>query len=231
MMHRELHRSQRGGWLRAGVLGANDGLLSTSSLIVAMVGAGAATHTVLITGLSGLLAGALSMAAGEYVSVSSQADAETADTEKERGELTNQPDAELLELTTIYEKRGLSPELAAQVAHELTAHDPLSAHLRDELGIHELTKARPPQAAAASAASFVLGALPPVLLIALLNDSGLAAAVVIMTLLILGILGALAAKLGGASQLRGTVRMMIWGAIAMGSTYAIGMWFESLAAG
>ncbi len=231
MMHRELHRSQRGGWLRAGVLGANDGLLSTSSLIVAMVGAGAATHTVLITGLSGLLAGALSMAAGEYVSVSSQADAETADTEKERGELTNQPDAELLELTTIYETRGLSPQLAAQVARELTAHDPLSAHLRDELGIHELTKARPLQAAAASAASFVLGALPPVLLIALLNDSGLATAVVIMTLLILGILGALAAKLGGASQLRATVRMMIWGAIAMGSTYAIGMWFESLAAG
>lgn len=176
MIHREFHRSQRGGWLRAGVLGANDGLLSTSSLIVAMVGAGAATHTVLITGLSGLLAGALSMAAGEYVSVSSQADAEKADTEKERGELAKQPDAELLELTTIYEKRGLSRQLAAEVARELTAHDPLSAHLRDELGMHELTKARPLQAAVASAASFVLGALPPVLMVALLNHSGLAAA-------------------------------------------------------
>lgn len=229
MIHREFHRSQRGGWLRAGVLGANDGLLSTSSLIVAMVGAGAATHTVLITGLSGLLAGALSMAAGEYVSVSSQADAEKADTEKERGELAKQPDAELLELTTIYEKRGLSRRLAAEVARELTAHDPLSAHLRDELGIHELTKARPLQAAVASAASFVLGALPPVLMVALLNHSGLAAAIVLMTLVILGILGALAAKLGGASRLRGTLRVVIWGAMAMGSTYAIGTWFESLA--
>ena len=228
MIHREFHRSQRGGWLRAGVLGANDGLLSTSSLIVAMVGAGAAPHTVLITGLSGLLAGALSMAAGEYVSVSSQADAETADTEKERGELTNQPDAELLELTTIYEKRGLSPELAAQVARELTAHDPLSAHLRDELGIHELTKARPLQAAAASATSFVLGALPPVLLVPFLTHGSLAAAVVTLTLVILGFLGAIAAKLGGASPLRGTARVMIWGAIAMGSTYAIGVWFETL---
>lgn len=230
MIHREFHRSQRGGWLRAGVLGANDGLLSTSSLIVAMVGAGAATQTVLITGLSGLLAGALSMAAGEYVSVSSQADAEKADTEKERSELATQPHAELIELTTIYEKRGLSHLLATEVARELTSHDPLAAHLRDELGIHELTKARPLQAALASAASFVLGALPPVLLVAFLTQESLAASVVALTLLILGILGALAAKLGGASLFRGTVRVMIWGAIAMGSTYAIGSWFESLAA-
>ncbi|MEE9889504.1 MAG: VIT family protein, partial [Stenotrophomonas geniculata] len=161
MSHGEFHRSQRGGWLRAGVLGANDGLISTSSLVIAMVGAGAVTQTILVTGLSGLIAGALSMAAGEYVSVSSQADAENADEKKERGELVNQPEAELLELTGIYEKRGLTRALAEQVARELTAHDALSAHLRDELGIHEVLKARPLQAAVASAASFIVGALPP----------------------------------------------------------------------
>lgn len=161
MSHGEFHRSQCGGWLRAGVLGANDGLISTSSLVVAMVGAGAVTQTILVTGLSGLIAGALSMAAGEYVSVSSQADAENADEKKERGELVNQPEAELLELTGIYEKRGLTRALAEQVARELTAHDALSAHLRDELGIHEVLKARPLQAAVASAASFIVGALPP----------------------------------------------------------------------
>lgn len=228
MIHREFHRSQRGGWLRAGVLGANDGLLSTSSLIVAMIGAGSTTHTVLIAGLSGLLAGALSMAAGEYVSVSSQADAENADTEKERRELTNQPDAELLELTAIYEKRGLRRDLAEEVARELTAHDSLAAHLRDELGIHALTQARPLQAAAASATAFVLGALPPVVLVASVNPGDLAAAVVTLTLVILGALGAVAARLGGAPQLRGSARVLTWGAIAMGSTHAIGRWVESL---
>lgn len=230
MSHGEFHRSQRGGWLRAGVLGANDGLISTSSLVVAMVGAGAVTQTILVTGLSGLIAGALSMAAGEYVSVSSQADAENADEKKERGELVNQPEAELLELTGIYEKRGLTRALAEQVARELTAHDALSAHLRDELGIHEVLKARPLQAAVASAASFIVGALPPVLLVAALDRSNLAAAVVATTLCLLAALGAVAARLGGASPLRGTLRVVVWGAIAMAATYGIGAWFGVLAA-
>lgn len=230
MSHGEFHRSQCGGWLRAGVLGANDGLISTSSLVVAMVGAGAVTQTILVTGLSGLIAGALSMAAGEYVSVSSQADAENADEKKERGELVNQPEAELLELTGIYEKRGLTRALTEQVARELTAHDALSAHLRDELGIHEVLKARPLQAAVASAASFIVGALPPVLLVAALERSNLAAAVVATTLCLLAALGAVAARLGGASPLRGTLRVVVWGAIAMAATYGIGAWFGVLAA-
>lgn len=230
MSHGEFHRSQRGGWLRAGVLGANDGLISTSSLVVAMVGAGAVTQTILVAGLSGLIAGALSMAAGEYVSVSSQADAENADEEKERGELLSQPDAELLELTTIYEKRGLTRRLAEEVARELTAHDALSAHLRDELGIHDVLKARPLQAAFASAISFVVGALPPVLLAATLAHSKLAGVVVVTTLCVLAALGAVAARLGGASQLRGALRVVVWGAIAMAATYAIGAWFGVLTA-
>lgn len=230
MSHGEFHRSQRGGWLRAGVLGANDGLISTSSLVVAMVGAGAVTQTILVAGLSGLIAGALSMAAGEYVSVSSQADAENADEEKERGELLSQPDAELLELTTIYEKRGLTRRLAEEVARELTAHDALSAHLRDELGIHDVLKARPLQAAFASAISFFVGALPPVLLAATLAHSKLAGVVVVTTLCVLAALGAVAARLGGASQLRGALRVVVWGAIAMAATYAIGAWFGVLTA-
>ncbi len=228
MSHGEFHRSQRGGWLRAGVLGANDGLISTSSLVIALVGAGAATQSILLTGLSGLIAGGLSMAAGEYVSVSSQADAENADEAKERGELLNQPDAELIELTGIYQKRGLSRPLAEQVARELTAHDALSAHLRDELGIHELLKARPLQAAGASAVSFVVGALPPVLLAAALDRSSLAAAIVVTTLCLLAGLGAVAARLGGASAWRGALRVVIWGTIAMAATYGIGAWFGVL---
>jgi len=229
MSHGEFHRSQRGGWLRASVLGANDGLISTSSLVVAMAGAGAASDTILVTGVSGLVAGALSMAAGEYVSVGSQADAEHADEQKERRELQTQPDAELLELTGIYEKRGLPRALAEQVARELTRHDALSAHLRDELGIHEIMKARPLQAAAASAASFVVGALPPVLLSLAIEPARLAPAVVLVTLIVLTALGAVAARLGGASPLRGAGRVVAWGAIAMGVTYAIGSWFGGVA--
>ena len=222
MRHRERHKADRVGWLRAAVLGANDGLISTSALVVGVAAANSSATSILVAGLAGLVGGSLSMAAGEYVSVSSQADTESADTEKEKGELLAEPEAELHELTGIYERRGLSPALAKQVATELTAHDALSAHLRDELGIHELTRAKPLQAAISSAVSFCLGALLPILLVVFWKADHLEWAVGAASLVLLAGLGALAASLGGAPLLRGALRVMIWGALAMIVTAGIG---------
>lgn len=228
IMQIERHRSDRIGWLRAAVLGANDGLISTSSLVVGVAAAAPERGAILIAAVAGLAAGALSMAAGEYVSVSSQSDTESADIARERGELAADADHELAELAGIYVARGLTPELAGQVAAQLTAHDALGAHARDELGIHEFTKARPIQAAVASAASFAVGAAPPALLAALLPMSSLTLGVVAVTILLLVGLGALAAQLGGASQLRGAARVAFWGAVAMGVTALVGRLFGAV---
>jgi VIT1/CCC1 family predicted Fe2+/Mn2+ transporter len=225
MTHRELHRTAHIGWLRAAVLGANDGLISTSSLIVGVAAAQTDKGPVLLAGFAGLVAGALSMAAGEYVSVSSQADTEQADLAREQGELARDPDSEHLELAGIYRSRGLSPELADVVARALAAHDVLGAHARDELGITEATQARPLQAALASAAAFAVGALPPVLLVLLLPLSRVTASVAIVTLALLLALGGVAARLGGAPQLRGALRVGWWGAAAMGVTSLVGRLF------
>ena len=224
----ELHRSGRIGWLRAAVLGANDGLISTSSLVVGVAAADPNRPAILIAAVAGLAAGALSMAAGEYVSVSSQADTEEADLARERGELASAPEAERAELAGIYVARGVSPELAFQVADQLTAHDGLGAHARDELGIHEMTRARPIQAAGASAAAFAVGAAPPALLAALLPIAVLTPGVVGVTLLLLLVLGNVAAHLGGAPRLRGALRVAFWGAVAMGCTAAVGRLFGAV---
>jgi VIT1/CCC1 family predicted Fe2+/Mn2+ transporter len=223
--HHEPHRSGRTGWLRAAVLGANDGLISTSSLVIGVAAAQAAREPVLIAGIAGLIAGALSMAAGEYVSVSSQADVERADLEQERRALQTQPDVERAELAAIYVQRGLAPELAAKVAEQLSAHDALAAHARDEIGITQASQARPIQAALASAAAFSIGAAPPVLLVLLLPLSALVPAISTSTLLLLAALGALAARLGGAPRLKGSVRVAFWGAAAMALTWLIGRLF------
>ena len=227
-MHRELHRSKRIGWLRAAVLGANDGLISTSSLVVGVAAAEPGRAGILVTAVAGLVAGTLSMAAGEYVSVSSQADAEQADLARERGELATSPEAERTELAGIYTARGLSRDLALQVADQLTAQDALGAHARDELGIHETTRARPIQAAVASAASFAFGAAPPALLAALLPIGVLTPGVVAVTLGVLLVLGGTAARLGGASVARGALRVAFWGAVAMGCTAAVGRLFGTV---
>jgi len=224
-MHFEFHRSDRIGWLRAAVLGANDGLISTSSLVVGVAAAEAGSAAILLAGVAGLAAGALSMAAGEYVSVSSQADTEKADLSRERGELAESPEAERAELAGIYITRGLSSDLATQVADQLMAHDALGAHARDELGIHEITRARPIQAAVASAASFAVGAAPPVVLAALLPTGDLTAGVVGVTFVLLLALGGAAARLGGASPIRGALRVAFWGAVAMGCTSGVGRLF------
>ena len=224
-LHRERHRSAHIGWMRAAVLGANDGLISTSALLIGMASANVTPQVILLTGVAALTAGALSMAAGEYVSVSSQADTEAADTAKERGELEQAPDAELAELTHIYVQRGLDKALAQQVAEQLTAHDALGAHLRDELGISESFAARPVQAALASAAAFSIGALPPILLAWLWRGGNLSIAITVVTLVLLAVLGALAGRLGGASMLKGAARVLFWGAMAMGVTAGIGHWF------
>ena len=223
--HHERHRTKHIGWLRASVLGANDGLISTSSLMLGIAAANATPQTILLTGIAGLTAGALSMAAGEYVSVSSQADTEAADTAKERHELEHAPEAELAELTHIYVQRGLDKAFARQVAEQLTAHDALGTHLRDELGISEAQAARPVQAALASAAAFAGGALPPILLAWLWRGGQLSLAITAVTLLLLGGLGALAGWLGGASPLRGAGRVMFWGAAAMGVSALVGQVF------
>ncbi|MET4578055.1 VIT1/CCC1 transporter family protein [Ottowia thiooxydans] len=223
--HPDIHYVHKSGWLRAAVLGANDGLISTSGLLVGMVATGASTNTLLLTAAAGLTAGAFSMAAGEYVSVSSQADSEKADRDKEKIELDKEPDVELLELVGIYQRRGLSEELATQVANELTAHNALNAHLQDELGIHENNAARPLQAALASAGAFAAGALCPILVVLLCSGPGLEAALVISTLLVLGLLGALGAKLGGAPLKPGATRVLFWGALAMGASALIGRLF------
>lgn len=223
--HDEAHRTGRAGWLRAAVLGANDGLISTSSLVVGVAAAEAARGPVLIAGLAGLVAGALSMAAGEYVSVSSQADVEHADLEQERRALEANPDAERAELAAIYVHRGLKPELALQVAEQLSAHDALGAHARDELGISHSSRARPLQAALASAAAFSLGAAAPVLLVLLLPREVLVATISVSTLVLLATLGAVAARLAGASWVKGSARVAFWGAAAMALTGLIGRLF------
>jgi VIT1/CCC1 family predicted Fe2+/Mn2+ transporter len=223
--HRERHLVQRIGWLRAAVLGANDGILSTASLIVGVAAANADRTTILLTGISGLVAGAMSMAAGEYVSVSSQADTEHADIARETAELADEPEAERQELAAIYRQRGLDHDLSLQVADQLMAHDALGAHLRDELGISEDLAARPVQAALASAASFASGAIVPVLTTLFFAGSALVVAVTAVTLVLLAATGAIGAHAGGANQLRGAVRVIFWGALAMAVTAAIGHLF------
>lgn len=224
----ESHRIAHIGWLRAAVLGANDGLISTSSLVVGVAAANPAPGAVFVAALAGLVAGALSMAAGEYISVSSQGDTERADLALERRELAASPDGEHAELTAIYVARGLAPELAAQVATQLSARDALGAHARDELGIQESTRARPMQAALASAAAFAVGAAPPLVLSALWPERSLTIAVTASTLLLLAVLGAAAARLGGAPLARGAVRVTFWGALAMGATALVGRLFGSV---
>ena len=225
MVHVERHRTERIGWLRAAVLGANDGLISTSSLVVGVAAAGPERAAVVLAALAGMVAGSLSMAAGEYVSVSSQSDTERADLAREKQELATQPEFEREELAGIYRARGLSAELAVQVADQLMAHDALGAHARDELGIHEVTRARPIQAAFSSAAAFAVGAAPPVLLAATLPGARLAPVIGITSVVLLGVLGAAAAAMGGAPVARGAVRVMFWGAVAMLCTSLVGRWF------
>ena len=227
-MRGALHRSGRIGWMRAAVLGANDGLISTSSLIVGVASAEPSRTAVLLAAVAGLVAGALSMAAGEYVSVSSQADTERADLAQERGELATAPEAERAELAGIYMDRGVRRDLAVQVADQLMAHDALGAHARDELGIHAMTRARPIQAALTSAAAFAVGAAPPALLAALLPAGVLTLGVVGVSLGLLLVLGGVAARLGGASLTRGALRVAFWGAVAMGCTAAVGRLFGAV---
>jgi len=223
--HGESHGGRRIGWLRAAVLGANDGLISTSSLVVGVASAQSDAADVLLAAVAGLVAGALSMAAGEYVSVSSQADTEQADIARERRELAIAPDAERAELSAIYTSRGLTPSLANQVADQLTAYDALGAHARDELGIHDLTRARPVQAAVASAAAFAVGAAPPALLAGMLPFAVLTSSVVAVTMVMLLVLGGTAARLGGAPLTRGALRVAFWGAVAMACTAVVGRLF------
>jgi VIT1/CCC1 family predicted Fe2+/Mn2+ transporter len=223
--HRERHRTDRIGWLRAAVLGANDGIVSTASLVLGVAAASVAPQQVLITGVAGLVAGAMSMAAGEYVSVHSQADTEAADLSRERIELQTDPVAEQRELAGIYVRRGLDPALAQQVATQLMQHDALGAHARDELGISDVLSARPWQAAWASAASFSVGAALPLVVVLAVPSQGLMAAVVGASLVCLAALGALAARAGGAPMAMGAWRVSFWGALAMGITSAVGALF------
>lgn len=225
MPHHELHYLQRSGWLRAAVLGANDGIISTASLLMGVAAAGADRHTILITGLAGLVAGALSMAAGEYVSVSSQTDIEQADLAREAEELKQNPESELRELTGIYMQRGLSPALAKQVALEMSQHDSLAAHARDELGLHEMNQAQPLQAAMASALAFTSGAVLPLMTAWLAPHAQASSWLTASTLPFLALLGWIAARTGGASPLKSISRVVIWGALAMAATAAIGHWF------
>lgn len=224
-MHREHHRTGRAAWLRAAVLGANDGLISTASLVVGVASAQATTGNILLAASAGLVAGAFSMAAGEYVSVSSQADSEQADLAREKQELASDPVKEHAELAAIYVGRGLTPRLATQVADQLTAHDPLAAHARDELGISEFTRARPLTAALASAAAFAVGAIIPVILAAVIPVGLLPPVVIGSSLILLICLGAIAARLGGASVKTGAIRVTAWGAVAMGCTALVGTLF------
>ncbi len=226
--HTERHRTERIGWLRAAVLGANDGIVSTASLVVGVAAASASPSNILLTGVAGLVAGAMSMAAGEYVSVHSQADTENADLARERAELEADPVAERRELTAIYVARGLEPELAQQVSAQLMKHDALGAHARDELGISETLSARPVQAALASAASFAVGAVLPLAVVALAPQRGLMAWVAVASLLFLAVLGAVAARVGGASALVGAWRVTFWGALAMAITAGVGTLFGTV---
>jgi vacuolar iron transporter family protein len=221
----EGHRSQHIGWLRAGVLGANDGLISTASLVVGVAASGTSRSAVLIAGVAGLVAGSMSMAAGEYVSVSSQADTENADIELERRELSLDPSSEKAELAAIYVERGLDPQLAAEVAQQLMLKDALGAHARDELGLSEVSAARPIQAALTSAITFALGALLPVVLSALVPQDLVSVTVTASALVLLAALGALAAQVGGANLWRGAARVIFWGALAMGISALVGHLF------
>ena len=229
-LHTESHNIARIGWLRAAVLGANDGIVSTASLVVGVAAAAAGKQEVLLAGFAGLAAGALSMAAGEYVSVSSQADTEAADIARETAELANEPEAELDELTGIYTARGLEPSLARQVAEQLTAHDAMAAHRRDELGLSEATAARPLQAAIASAGTFSIGAALPLLVTLAVPIALLSASVVGSSLIALALLGALGARAGGAPVARPVARVVFWGALAMAVTAGIGKLFGTAVA-
>jgi VIT1/CCC1 family predicted Fe2+/Mn2+ transporter len=227
--HREQHRTERIGWLRAAVLGANDGIVSTASLVLGVATAKASLSTVLIAGVAGLVAGAMSMAAGEYVSVSSQADTERADLERERRELAGSGPAEREELASIYIGRGLSADLARAVADQLMAHDSLGAHARDELGISAVMRARPVQAAITSALTFAVGAALPLGLLLLAPEGRAVLVVGAGSLLCLALLGAVAARAGGARMVVGALRVVFWGALAMGLTAAIGALFGTTA--
>ncbi|WP_237132293.1 VIT family protein [Pseudohongiella sp. O18] len=226
MTYPEKHRINRSGWLRAAVLGANDGIVSTASLIVGVAAAGADARGILIAGLAGLVAGAMSMAAGEYVSVSSQADIEKADLAQERKELAAEPEQEQAELAGIYQARGLEPALAREVARQLMSRDALAAHARDELGITEAVNARPFQAALTSALTFSAGAALPLLVAVMLPLTALTLAVSLSALMSLAVLGYLAAHLGGAAPLKPVLRVVFWGAAAMLVTYGIGALFD-----
>jgi len=220
--HRERHRTERIGWLRAAVLGANDGIVSTASLVLGVAAAHVTRSNILVAGVAGMVAGAMSMAAGEYVSVHSQADSEEADLKRERQELKDDPQGEHKELAAIYVGRGLDPSLADQVATQLAAHDALGAHARDELGISETLRARPIQAALASAAAFAVGAVMPILVTAFVPDSTLIPLVAGTSLLFLAFLGGLAAQAGGAGVIVGALRVTFWGALAMAATAGVG---------
>jgi len=226
--HPESHLVSRIGWLRAAVLGANDGIVSTASLIVGVAAASAATSEVLVAGVAGLVAGAMSMAAGEYVSVSSQSDTERADLARERAELVSQPAFEREELAKIYVARGVAPDLALQVADQLMAKDALEAHARDELGISEVTKARPIQAAMTSAATFAVGAAMPLAMVTLVPRPALVLGVSVASLLFLALLGAIGARAGGADVLKATLRVTFWGALALALTAGIGKLFGAV---
>jgi vacuolar iron transporter family protein len=223
--HREGHRTERIGWLRAAVLGANDGIVSTASLVLGVAAAHPGTSSVLVAGTAGLVAGAMSMAAGEYVSVRSQADTEGADLKREEGELALDPEGELAELAGIYVGRGLDPDLAQRVAAQLMAHDALGSHARDELGISEVLRARPLQAAFASAASFAVGAAVPLMTVAFSPEGVVFPVVGGTSLVLLGMLGWLAARVGGARRWVGAARVVFWGALAMAATAGVGALF------
>lgn len=224
--HHEQHYFQRSGWLRAAVLGANDGIISVTSLVVGMAASGASSQTLLIACVAGLISGATSMAAGEYISVKSQSDIESADLKAEARELARNPNAELIELTKIYIERGLKPELAAQVAKQLSAHDALGAHARDEIGISEQNTAKPIQAAGSSAAAFSMGALLPLLTVLLVPEAMIKWAVLVVGVLTLGLLGALASYTAGTSMPRGALRVCVWGVLAMAFSWWIGSLFH-----
>jgi len=229
MAYESHHRIHHAGWLRAAVLGANDGIVSTASLIVGVASAAVDRSAVLLAGIAGLVAGAMSMAAGEYVSVSAQSDTEKADLERERVELENNEDHEIRELTGIYQERGLDAELAEQVARKLMAHDALAAHARDELGISDQLAARPLQAALASAATFAVGAALPLLAVILAPDGRIVESVSVSSLFALLALGILSARVGGARAWVATARIVFWGALAMAATAAVGRWFGVVA--
>lgn len=226
--HSEQHRTHRIGWLRAAVLGANDGILSTASLVVGVAASHASRGSVLVAGVAGLVAGAMSMAAGEYVSVSSQSDTERADLARERKELEDDEEGERKELAAIYVDRGLDPLLAKQVAGQLMAHDALAAHARDELGISVGSRARPVQAALASAGCFSVGAAMPLLIVLAASETRLVPTVFWTSLVFLAVLGVLAALAGGAPMMKAAVRVTFWGALAMGLTAAVGALFGTV---